>query len=241
MATNITGELDITQILLKILEQTYGFEVLYTIIIVGTIVASTYFIAKSGLITGIRDYSEHRRKKRNEQIAEQEMLLEDKFLKKYTKELDYHVKVAKLENYLNIKNKDLDLLTYILSCRNRLKAVSLYKKGKDYLEKDKVTKQYKLKSKYTPKRLKLYSYWGTFIYFAINFVGAGPYILLTYLRYIYKKEGTEISYNVDLILFGFFIAVFLFSLYVLWGFLKPEAAQNFLKLEKISPETIEQN
>lgn len=62
MATNITGELDITQILLKILEKTYGFEVLYAIIIVGTIVASTYFITKSGLITGIRDYSEHRRK-----------------------------------------------------------------------------------------------------------------------------------------------------------------------------------
>ncbi|MDR6540145.1 dipeptide/tripeptide permease [Acinetobacter bereziniae] len=239
MATNITGELDITQILLKILEKTYGFEVIYAIIIVGTIVASTYFITKSGLITGIRDYSEHRRKKRNEQISEQEKLLDDIFLKEYSNELSYHVKVSKLENYLNINNKDLDLLTYILSCRDRLRAVNLYKKGKDYLEKDKETKKYKLKSKYTPKRLRLHSYLGTVFYFAINFVGAAPYIILTYLRNIYKLKSLEVSYNIDLMFFGFFISVFIFSLYVLWGFLKPEAAQNFLKLEKISPENNE--
>jgi len=99
------------------------------------------------MVAGIREYSDHRRKKRNEQITEQEKLFEDEFLKEYTRELEYHVKVSKLENYLNIKNKDLDLLTYILSCRDRVRAVRLYKIGKNHLEKEKGSCTYKLKEK----------------------------------------------------------------------------------------------
>lgn len=48
-----------------------------------------------------------------------------------------------------------------------------------------------------------------------------------------------ISNSVFIAVFLFYIAVFIFSMYVLWGFLKPEAAQNFLKLEKINKDKSE--
>ena len=234
MAVNLNGDLDATQVFLKILEQNYGLELIYALIVIASLVASTYFIAKSGVVAGIRDYSDHRRKKRNEQITEQEKLLEDEFLKEYASELEYHVKVSKLENYLNIKNKDLDLLSYIITCRDRVRAVRLFKIGKNYLEKDEENKLYKLKPKYTEKKLKSYSFWGAFWYILINTVGASPIILITVLPIFYREQLPAISNSVFTVLFLFFIAVFIFSMYVLWGFLKPEAAQNFLKLEKIN-------
>lgn len=234
MAVNLNGDLDATQVFLKILEQNYGLELIYALIVIASLVASTYFIAKSGVVAGIRDYSDHRRKKRNEQITEHEKLLEDEFLKEYASELEYHVKVSKLENYLNIKNKDLDLLSYIITCRDRVRAVRLFKIGKNYLEKDEENKLYKLKPKYTEKKLKSYSFWGAFWYILINTVGASPIILITVLPIFYREQLPAISNSVFTVLFLFFIAVFIFSMYVLWGFLKPEAAQNFLKLEKIN-------
>ena len=234
MAVNLNGDLDATQVFLKILEQNYGLELIYALIVIAALVAATYFIAKSGVVAGIRDYSDHRRKKRNEQITEQEKLLEDEFLKEYASELEYHVKVSKLENYLNIKNKDLDLLSYIITCRDRVRAVRLFKIGKNYLEKDEENKLYKLKPKYTEKKLKSYSFWGAFWYILINTVGASPIILITVLPIFYREQLPAISNSVFTVLFLFFIAVFIFSMYVLWGFLKPEAAQNFLKLEKIN-------
>lgn len=234
MAVNLNGDFDATQMFLKILEQNYGLELIYALIVIAALVASTYFIAKSGVVAGIRDYSDHRRKKRNEQITEQEKLLEDEFLKEYASELEYHVKVSKLENYLNIKNKDLDLLSYIITCRDRVRAVRLFKIGKNYLEKDEENKLYKLKPKYTEKKLKSYSFWGAFWYILINTVGASPIILITVLPIFYREQLPAISNSVFTVLFLFFIAVFIFSMYVLWGFLKPEAAQNFLKLEKIN-------
>lgn len=239
MAVNLNGDLDATQVFLKILEQNYGLELIYALIVIAALVASTYFIAKSGVVAGIRDYSDQRRKKRNEQITEQEKLLEDEFLKEYASELKYHVKVSKLENYLNIKNKDLDLLSLIMSCRDRVKAVRLFKIGKDYLEKDEETSLYKLKPKYTEKKLKSASLWGTFWYFLINIVGASPLILIILLPIFYKEQAPMISNSVFIAVFLFYIAVFIFSMYVLWGFLKPEAAQNFLKLEKINKDKSE--
>ncbi|UOG18659.1 hypothetical protein [Acinetobacter sp. PK01] len=241
MAVNLNSDLDATQVFLKILEQNYGLELIYALIVIASLVASTYFIAKSGVVAGIRDYSDHRRKKRNEQITEHEKLLEDEFLKEYASELEYHVKVSKLENYLNIKNKDLDLLSLIMSCRDRVKAVKLFKIGKDYLEKDEETNLYKLKPKYTEKKLKSDSLWGTFWYILINIFGASPLILMILLPVLYKEQAPAISSSVFTVVFLFFIAVFIFSLYVLWGFLKPEAAQNFLKLEKINKDKSKRN
>lgn len=165
MSANLNAELNLNQFALKILESAYGLEFTCVIIFLIVVVASIYFIAKSGVITGLREFSEHRRRKRNEQINEQENLLVGDTLLEFSDELQYHLKVSKLANYLNIKNKDIDLLKYILSCRDKDKAVRLYKIGKKYLEKDKESCKYKLKKKYTLKRIKWYGYWGTILYF----------------------------------------------------------------------------
>lgn len=155
-------------------------------------------------------------------------------LLEFSDELQYHLKVSKLANYLNIKNKDIDLLKYILSCRDKDKAVRLYKLGKDYLEKDKESNNYKLKTKYTLKRIKWYGYLGTILYFLINIFGSTPYLVVTYLRFAYKEEGFTVSNDLNYLMFFFFMIFFMISMFVLWHYLRPEAAKNFLEMEKIN-------
>jgi len=237
MSANLNAELNLNQFALKILESAYGLEFTCVIIFLIVVVASIYFIAKSGVITGLREFSEHRRRKRNEQINEQENLLVGDTLLEFSDELQYHLKVSKLANYLNIKNKDIDLLKYILSCRDKDKAVRLYKIGKKYLEKDKESCKYKLKKKYTLKRIKWYGYWGTILYFLINIFGSTPYLVVTYLRFAHREEGFTISNDLNYLMFFFFMIFFLISMLVLWHYLKPEAAKNFLEMEKIDNNT----
>ncbi|MGD9699298.1 MULTISPECIES: hypothetical protein [unclassified Acinetobacter] len=66
MSANLNAELNLNQFALKILESAYGLEFTCVIIFLIVVVASIYFIAKSGVITGLREFSEHRRRKRNE-------------------------------------------------------------------------------------------------------------------------------------------------------------------------------
>lgn len=234
MAFNIN--FDLNAFIEKIQNSAYGIELIVGITVIVVLVISIYFLAQSGVVSGIRDYSDHRRKKRNEIITEHQKLLKDKILKDYSSDLEYHIKVSKLENYLNIKNKDLDLLTYILSCRDRVRAVRLYKIGKKHLEKEKGSCTYKLKEKFTSKRLKVNAYLGTILYIGINLVGSAPYIYLTYLKFVYKEQASTISNSTDLTFILFFILVFIFSIYVLWEFLRPEAAKNFLEMDKIGTD-----
>ena len=241
MAANFNTDLDLNNIALIILGSAYGLEFICVLVVIFVLVASIYFIAKSGFISSLREHSEHRRKKRNELITDQEKLLDDKFLTEFSSDLEYHIKVSKLENYLNIKNRDIDLLKYILSCRNKDKAVKLYKIGKEYLEKDNLSNNYKLKPKYTVKRLKFYENFGTFIYFTMNALGAVPYIVLSFLNIFYKEYRLAITSDLLYLAIFFFIGVFVFSMFVLWGFLKPEAAKNFLELEKIDIKQRESN
>jgi hypothetical protein len=234
MSANLNAELNLNQFALKIIESAYGLEFTCVIIFLIVVVASIYFIAKSGVITGLREFSEHRRRKRNEQINEQENLLVGDTLLEFSDELQYHLKVSKLSNYLNIKNKDIDLLKYILSCRDKDKAVRLYKIGEEYLEKDKESNNYKLKTKYTLKRIKWYGYWGTILYILINIFGSTPYLVVTYLRFAYREDGFTASNDLNYLMFFFFMIFFLISMFVLWYYLRPEAAKNFLEMEKIN-------
>lgn len=234
MSANLNAELNLNQFALKILESTYGLEFICVIIFLVVIVASIYFIAKSGLISGLREHGEHKRRKRNEHINEQENLLIGDMLLEFSDELKYHLKVSKLANYLNIKNKDIDLLKYILSCRDKDRAVRLYKIGKAYLEKDEESHKYKLKKKYTENKIKLYGYLGTVLYIFINIFGCTPYIVVTYLRFSYNKNNSAISNDLNYLLFFFFMIFFVISMFVLWHYLRPEAAKNFLEMEKIN-------
>jgi len=233
MAANINGTFDFTPIALKVVDSTYGavfFSVVVVLIVSGYVLS---MLLKSGIITSFAAYSEHRREQRNKQITEQEQLLKDEFLKEYSCELVYHIKASKLSNYLNVKNKDLDLLTYILSCRNKERAVRLYKIGQDYLEKDFQSGTYKLKQKYTELRIKIHSGLGTCLYVFINLIGASPFIYLNYLKVKYRHETFTIPDSLYSSLLFFFIAFFIVSLMVLWKFMRPTAAKNFLEMEKI--------
>ena len=233
MAANLNGTFDITPIVLKFIDTTNGV-VFFSILIF--LVASGYVLSmllKSGLISNFVKYSEHRRRQRNKLIAEQEKLLTDDFLKEYSDEITYHIKASKLSNYLNLKNKDLDLLTYVLSCRNKERAVRLYKIGQDYLEKDEKVGIYRLKEVYTDKRIKIHSGVGTFLYILINIIGVFPYIYLSFLKIKYRQENFTIPDNLYITMFFYFIVFFILALMALWKSLKPTAAKNFLEMEKI--------
>jgi len=234
MSANLNAELNLNQFALKILESAYGFEFICVIIFIIVVVASIYSIAKSGVISGLREYSEHRRRKQNEHINEQENLLIGDSLLEFSDELKYHLRVSKLSNYLNIKNRDIDLLKYILSCREKDRAVRLYKIGKDYLEKDVENKNYKLKKKYTLKKIKFYESLGTVLYILINVLGSSPYLILTYLKFKYSEQNFTVSNELNYLIFFIFIIFFVISLFVLWHYLKPQAAKNFLEMEKIN-------
>lgn len=233
MAANLNGTFDLTPIALKVIDSSYGaifFSILVILFVSGYVVS---MLLKSGIISNFVAYSEHRRESRNKQIAEQEKLLNDGFLKEYSHEITYHIKSSKLSNYLNLKNKDLDLLTYILSCRNKERAVRLYKLGQDYLEKDEQAGLYKLKPKYTELRIKIYFGVGTFLYIFINLIGASPFIYLNYLKFKYRHETFTISDSLYSTMLFYFIAFFILALMALWKSLKPTAAKNFLEMEKI--------
>ncbi len=233
MAANLNGTSDIATIALKIIEIANGtvfLSVLIFLVVSGYVVS---MLLKSGIITSFVKFSEHRRRQRSKQITEQEKLLEDEFLKEYSNELEYHIKASKLSNYLNIKNKDLDLLTYILSCRNKERAVRLYKIGQDYLEKDEKVGIYRLKEVYTDKRIKIHSGVGTFLYILINIIGISPYIYLSFLKIKYRQEIFTIPDNLYITMFFYFIVFFILALMALWKSLKPTAAKNFLEMEKI--------
>ncbi|CAM9250597.1 hypothetical protein [Acinetobacter pseudolwoffii] len=65
MAANLNTELNLNQFALKILESAYGFEFICIIISFIVVVASIYFIAKSGVISGLREYSRSPAKVKN--------------------------------------------------------------------------------------------------------------------------------------------------------------------------------
>jgi uncharacterized membrane protein len=233
---SINANVDLNSVVNKIQNSAYGIEFICAITTIIILVTCIYFLAQTGVFSGIRDFSDYRRKKRNEIIAEQERLLEDEFLKEYSSELEYHIKASKLSNYLNVKNKDLDLLTYILSCRNKERAVRLFKIGQDYLEKDEAAGVYKLQPKYTEKRVKIHFYVGTTLYGLINLFGASPFIYLNYFKFKYRHETFTIPNSLYTSILIFFIAFFVVSLLVLWKSMRPTAAKNFLEMEKISKD-----
>lgn len=241
MAANLNSTFDLTPIVLKVIDSSYGavfFSILVILFVSGYVVS---MLLKSGIISSFAAYSEHRRESRNKQIEEQENLLNDKFLKEYSDELVYHIKASKLSNYLNIKNKDLDLLAYILSCRNKERAVRLYKIGQDYLDKDEVAGLYKLKPKYTESRIKIHFGVGTFLYIFINLIGASPFIYLNFLKFKYRHETFTISDSLYSTMLFYFIAFFILALMALWKSLKPTAAKNFLEMEKIGTDQMKKD
>lgn len=102
------------------------------------------------------------------------------------------------------------------------------------MEKDEVSRKYELKKKYTKNKIKWYGYCGTILYFFINAIGCAPYIVITYISFVYSESISTLPSDLNYLLICFFMIFFIISMFVLWHFLKPEAAKNFLELEKIN-------
>ncbi len=208
-----------------------GITLFNIIFIVLLLIAVFYFIAKSGFISGLREHSEYKRKKLKYSIEDQEELLKDESLRDLRPNLEYHLKVSKLSNYLKFKDTDIDLLKYFIACKDKNKAMRLYSFGSKYLENDNGI--IKLKDGLTNKKIRKSVVKGNILYFTIAGLGAIPFFSTLFLPIFYPELHDFIQarmYWPSIILFW----VFLFAaMLTLWKYLKPEAAKKFLELEKI--------
>lgn len=228
MSTNINTNVNLNPVIIRLLESEWGLVFICIMIFLLVIGGLVYLLAKSGVMSGFTAYTEHTSKKFHKEIEYKEELLSDESLIEFKDLMEYHVKVSKLENFLKFKNKDIDLIKYILSCRDCNRAIRLYKKGSDYLEKNQETKLYKLRSKYSSEKIKKGEKLALFYYFGLNFIGASPFFYNIYSA-LNKSVFNFKLYNGVI----FFILFFVISLIVTYNKLRPFSALYFLELEKI--------
>lgn len=205
-----------------------SFNILFFVIF---FVVSLYFIGKSGFFSGLREHSEYRRKKIKYLFEDQEELLQDPSFKNLKGNLEYHLKVAKLNNYLKFKDSDIDLLNYIISCKDKKKAVRLYSLGSVYLEKD--NSSFKLKADLTDEKIRKSERKGSILYFVITGFGAIPLLFSLFFPIFYPEFKNMIDEKLFWPSIWFFLGFLVFAMINLMKYLKPEAAKNFLELEKI--------
>ncbi len=238
MAANVDAKVDFTAILSEIMKSEYGLVFICSLLFIIVLAAFLYMFGKSGIISHFKVYSEYSNKKYLREIEQKEDLLNDEALSEFKGDMEYHIKVSKLENFLKFKNKDIDLLKYIISCRDSQRAIRLYKKGCEYLEKDKETKTYKLKPKYTKESIELQEKRTPYMYFGINGIGGLP----IFLNLISSLFPELISFNFNVLeSISFFIVFFIISLVFTFRTLKPFAALYFLEIEKIDESQQERN
>jgi len=208
-----------------------GITLFNIILIVFLLIVVFYFIAKSGFISGLREHSEYKRKKLKYSIEDQEELLKDESLKDLRPHLEYHLKVSKLSNYLKFKDSDVDLLKYIIACKDKNKAMKLYLTGSNCLVNENGI--FRLKDGLTNESIKKSVTKGNIIYFLISGIGAAPLLVLLFIPIFYLELRDLIYTKLLWPSIGFF-ALFLFAAVLnLWKYLKPDAAKDFLELEKI--------
>ncbi|MEQ1324606.1 hypothetical protein [Acinetobacter soli] len=228
MAASINTDVNLNPVVSRLLESEWGLVFICIMIFLLVIGGFVYLLAKSGVMSGFTAYTEHTSKKFHKEIEYKEELLSDESLIEFKDLMEYHVKVSKLENFLKFKNKDIDLIRYILSCRDSNRAIRLYKKGSDYLEKNQETKLYQLRSKYSSEKIKKGEKLALFYYFGLNFIGVSPFFYNIYSTFNKSVFNFE-RYNGVI----FFILFFVISLIVTYNKLRPFSALYFLELEKI--------
>lgn len=238
MAANVDAKVDFTAILSEIMKSEYGLVFICSLLFLIVLAAFLYMFGKSGIISHFKIYTEYSNKKFLREIEQKEELLNDEALSEFKGDMEYHIKVSKLENFLKFKNKDIDLLKYIMSCRDSQRAIRLYKKGSEYLEKDKETKVYRFKPKYTKESIQRQEKRTLYFYFGINALGGSPF----FLKLISSRYPSFISFDFD-VFEGtlFFIICFIISIIYTFNTLRPYSALYFLEIEKINESLQEQN
>lgn len=233
MAANLNSELNLTPLLEKILDNPYGLFVICMVLGLILIIALVFFIARSGILSSIREHQEYKVRKIKDEIKDQEELLKDDSFKRYRDQIQYHLDVTKLSKLLKYSHHDKDLLEYILSCKDSRLAIFYYESSNSYLEKDNETKQFKLKKYCKDWGVNWLNRIGTIIYFGISLGSLSPTI---YIFYICIKAGeslNKIPNSFFVSQFFLFLISLVFALMLLNPLVKPWKAKKFLGLEKI--------
>ncbi|MHA3078848.1 hypothetical protein [Acinetobacter sp. ANC 5502] len=231
----MNAEIDFSPIIPYLLKSTYGVIFICVLALFASIIFGMYFLIKSGLLTSIREFHEFKSSKIDAYIKTQKKFLNDPDFSECKDEIAYNLKLAKLEKLLNFKHHDIDLLLYILSCKNKDRAIRLYKSSKQFLKKDDASHTYVLIEKWTHKKINSKYKWGSFLYFGIIAISLFPALWMGYLLIkngVSLREVPSSFYiaQVKLLLMAFVIAVL-----VLINMVRPMKAKTFLELEKISP------
>ncbi|MFW2077515.1 hypothetical protein ACG94X_07260 [Acinetobacter sp. ULE_I010] len=231
MAANLNGTFDLTQLALKIVESTYGIVIVSFILVLFSIGGFIYLLSKSGVFSTFAIYAERTNKKIYKQIEYKEALISDVSLTEFKGAMEHHVKVSKLENFLKYRNKDLDVLKYALFRMDSNRTLKLYERGKEYLEKDPITKDFKFKDSMTLEKIKRREKIAFIIYFLLNFIGGLPFLVQVIIT-IYKIKYIQWFSLTDQVLI--YIVFLILSLVIVTFLLNPRAAQSFLEMEKIT-------
>lgn len=231
MAANLNGTFDLTQLALKIAESTYGIVIVSFILVLFSIGGFIYLLSKSGVFSTFAIYAERTNKKIFKEIEYKETLISDVSLTEFKVAMEHHVKVSKLENFLKYRNKDLDVLKYALFRMDSNRTLKLYERGKEYLHKDPITKNFKLKDSMTLEKIKRREKIAFIIYFLLNFVGGLPFLVQVIITFFKIKDIQWFSLTDQFLIY---IAFLILSLVIVTFLLNPRAAQSFLEMEKIT-------
>lgn len=230
MAMNLNAELNLSPLMEIMLKNPYAVGAFLCLVL---FVGVVFFVAKSGVLSIFSEHQEYRLRRIKDETTDQELLLADESLRKYNNQISYHLQISKLNNLLKFNHHDIDLLEYILSCKNKDLAIFYYKSAGQYIEKDEITKQFKLKKYCNDWLVKLLDRIGMILYFGIGF---GSLLPMVYVLYLCSVTGQSLS-----VIPGSFILsqLFLFCMCLLLALIvsnplfKPWKARQFLKLEKI--------
>lgn len=231
----MNAEIDLSPVIPYLLKSTYGVVFLCVLALFASIIFGMYFLIKSGLLTSIREFHEFKSSKIDAHIKTQKKFLNDPDFSGCKDEIAYNLKLSKLEKLLNFKHHDLDLLLYILSCKDKYKAIRLYKSSKQFLRKDDASRAYVLVEKWTHAKIEFKYKLGSFLYFTII---AASLIPSLYVAYILIKNGaglSEVPSSFYVAQVKLFLVAFVIAILILIDMVRPMKAKTFLELEKISP------
>jgi len=239
MAANINAELNLNSLLEQLLDNPYGLFAICLVIGLIIVISAVFFLAKSGILSSIREHQEYKMRRIKDEIKDQEELLEDESFKKYKHQIKYHLDVTKLNKLLKYSHFDKDLLEYILSCKNSRLAIFYYESSNFYLEKDSKTKQFKLKKYCSGRLVNGLNSLGTFLYFGISFGSLSPVIYTIFLCIRAGESLSKIPNSFFFSQFFLFIISITLGLMLMTPLVKPWKAMKFLELEKIEQEQAE--
>lgn len=227
---DIKAIIDFNQLFESLKELNYGEVLIFFVIVSFVILIGLYILAKYGVIAKKSSASLSTDKEINKEIKRKTEFLNDTDLSEYKDAISYHIQVYKLGEYLKTKNKDIDVLKYALYSSDSSKTLKLYERGKDFIEKDKVTKEFRFKNGMTLKRVKVREKIAISLYILINFLGTLPYLGQIFISLFKVNVGGWFSTLDQFIIFVIFLVL---SLIVVTFLLNPRAAQTFLEMERI--------